>query len=510
MKRILSFVAVFCAAVTAQAQVRVSLHETAQDEPLIPAEIYGQFSEHLGKCIYEGIWVGPESDIPNTDGYRNDVLEALKTLKVPILRWPGGCFADEYHWMDGIGPRDKRPAILNSNWGGTMEDNSFGTHEFLNLCEMLDIEPYISGNVGSGTVEELAKWVEYMTADKGAMAQLRKANGREKPWKVKYLGIGNETWGCGGDMTADYYADVYKRYSLYARNYAGNSLFKVACGANSDDFQWTRTLMEKSASRMDGLSVHYYSVDNWNSKGKATQFTPEEYYDLLTKTVDIDRILTTHSEIMDLYDPERRVALFLDEWGTWFEVEEGTNPGWLFQQNTQRDAIVAALNLNIFNKHTRRLRGANIAQMVNVLQAMILTDGPKMVLTPTYHVFRMYNVHQDATAVPVDYKADILTSASGRQMETLSVSASRDAEGRLHVSVVNPLLEKSQTVQLSLDSLKPASVTGEILQAAHITDYNAFGRTPAVAPAPFKGIRIKGNTVSLTLPAASVIVLEIR
>ena len=270
MKRILSFVAVFFAAVSAQAQVRVSLHETAQDEPLIPAEIYGQFSEHLGKCIYEGIWVGPESDIPNTDGYRNDVLEALKTLKVPILRWPGGCFADEYHWMDGIGPRDKRPAILNSNWGGTMEDNSFGTHEFLNLCEMLDIEPYISGNVGSGTVEELAKWVEYMTADKGAMAQLRKANGREKPWKVKYLGIGNETWGCGGDMTADYYADVYKRYSLYARNYAGNSLFKVACGANSDDFQWTRTLMEKSASRMDGLSVHYYSVDNWNSKGKAT------------------------------------------------------------------------------------------------------------------------------------------------------------------------------------------------------------------------------------------------
>ena len=288
MKRALILLAALVAALTVSAQVKVSVHETAQDQPVIPAEIYGQFSEHLGKCIYEGIWVGKDSAIPNVDGYRTDVLEALKTLKVPVLRWPGGCFADEYHWMDGIGPQENRKKLVNNNWGSTVEDNSFGTHEFLNLCEILGTEPYISGNVGSGTVEEMAKWVEYMTAEAGSMAELRAKNGREKPWKVKYLGVGNETWGCGGDMTADYYADVYKRYALYARNYNGNRVFKVACGASDYDYNWTKVMMQKAASKMDGLSLHYYTCKGWTgSKGSATQFTPEEYYNVLAKTMEI-------------------------------------------------------------------------------------------------------------------------------------------------------------------------------------------------------------------------------
>ena len=437
MKKSLIILAALAASLTAAAQVKVAVHETAQDQPVIPAEIYGQFSEHLGKCIYEGIWVGKDSSIPNIDGYRTDVLDALKTLKVPVLRWPGGCFADEYHWMDGIGP--------------------------------------------------------------------------EKPWKVKYLGVGNETWGCGGDMTADYYSDVYKRYALYARNYNGNRVFKVACGASDYDYNWTKVMMQKAAGKMDGLSLHYYTCKGWTgSKGSATQFTSEEYYNVLAKTVEIEQVLKNHFAIMDAYDPEKKVALLLDEWGTWFDVEPGTNPGWLFQQNTMRDAMVAALNLNIFQKYTDRLKMANIAQIVNVLQAMILTDGEKMVLTPTYHVFRMFNVHQNATYVPSDYKTGNIVSAEGRIMDDFSACVSRDEAGKLHVSLANPYLDKAVTVELNFDSLKPKSVTGEILKADRIDAYNDFGKAPAVAPVAFIGAKANGKTVKLTLPAASVVVLEVQ
>ena len=510
MMKIVSIIAALVAAVSLQAQVKVSVHETAQEQPVIPAEIYGQFSEHLGRCIYEGIWVGSDSDIPNVDGYRTDVLEALKTLKVPVLRWPGGCFADEYHWMDGIGPREDRPKLVNNNWGSTVEDNSFGTHEFLNLCELLGTEPYISGNVGSGTVEELAKWVEYMTAENGSMAELRAKNGREKPWKVKYLGIGNETWGCGGDMTVDYYADVYKRYALYSRNYSGNQLFKVACGASDYDYNWTRVMMQKDRDKMDGLSLHYYSIIDWNHKGSATDFTPEEYYSILAKAVEIDEVLRNHESLMDAFDPQRRVALLLDEWGTWFNVEPGYNPGHLFQQNTMRDAMVAAMCLNIFQKHTSRLKMANIAQIVNVLQAMILTKGPEMVLTPTYHVFRMYNVHQNATYVPTDYRCGEIVSVDGRIMDNFSAGASVDASGAIHVSLANPLHDRPVQVELTLDQLKARNVTGEILKASRINAYNDFGKAPEVVPAAFSKITTSGKTIKFTMPAASVVVLEIR
>ena len=511
MRKLFCFLAAAAASLALQAQVKVTVHENATDQPVIPAEIYGQFSEHLGRCIYEGIWVGKDSSIPNIDGYRTDVLEAFRTLKVPVLRWPGGCFADEYHWMDGIGPQENRPKLVNNNWGSTVEDNSFGTHEFLNFCEMLGIEPYISGNVGSGSVEELAKWVEYMTAENGSMAELRAKNGREKPWKVKYLGIGNETWGCGGDMTAEYYSDVYKRYALYSRNYSGNRLFKVACGASDYDYNWTRVMMKADARKMDGLSLHYYTCKGWvGSKGSATSFTPEEYYNVLAKAVEIDEVLHNHEAIMDAYDPQKRVALLLDEWGTWFDVEPGYNPGHLFQQNTMRDAMVAALSLNIFQKHTDRLKMANIAQIVNVLQAMILTKGPEMVLTPTYHVFRMFNVHQNATYVPADYRCGKVVSEDGRIMDDFSACASHDAAGALHISLANPLLDKAVTVELSFDALKPASVSGEILCSPDIHAYNDFGKAPAVAPAPFKGAKLSGKTVKVTLPAASVVVLELR
>ncbi len=426
MKKFLALSAFLFFAAFASGQVRVAVHE-AEDGPVIPKEIYGQFSEHLGRCIYDGIWVGPGSAIPNINGYRLDVLEALRALGVPVLRWPGGCFADEYHWQDGIGPRENRPRMINSNWGGTLEDNSFGTHEFLDLCEMLGAEPYISGNVGSGTVEELAKWVEYMTAKDGTQAERRAANGRKEPWKVKFLGIGNESWGCGGEMTPEFYADQYRRYATYCRNFDGNRLYKVASGASDYDYNWTKVLMEKVGRRADAVSLHYYTVTNWNHKGSATDFTDGEYYDIIAKALEVEEVLRNHEVIMDTYDPERRIDLLLDEWGTWFDVEPGTNPGHLFQQNSMRDAIVAAMSLNIFNKHTYRLKMANIAQIVNVLQSMVLTQGDKMLLTPTYHVFRMYRGHQDAVAVPVAFACDTLQAPSGRLYPTHPAGAFRPA-----------------------------------------------------------------------------------
>ena len=394
----------------------------------ISRHIYGNFSEHLGHCIYGGIWVGENSPIPNTRGIRNDVVAALKRLEIPNLRWPGGCFADEYHWMDGIGPRENRPKMINTHWGGVVEDNSFGTHEFLDLCEQIGTEPYICGNLGSGSVEEMSKWVEYITFDgKSPMADLRKQNGREKPWNVKFWGVGNENWGCGGNMTAEFYADQYKRYATYARNYGNNRLYKIAGGPSSGDYHWTETLMKNvPLNLMSGMSLHHYTIThNWTYKGSATQFTEDEYFSTIKSTLVMDELVTRHSTIMDQYDPKKRVGLIVDEWGTWFDVEPGTNPGFLFQQNTMRDALVAGINLNIFNNHADRVKGANIAQMVNVLQAIIFTEGEKMVLTPTYYVFEMYKVHQDAALIPVTFKSPEYV-LNGKSIPAVTASASRD------------------------------------------------------------------------------------
>ncbi len=498
-------------AASAQMKVNVDIDSDITDGQIIPKEIYGQFAEHLGSCIYGGLWVGPESEIPNIDGYRTDVLEALKTLKVPVMRWPGGCFADEYHWRDGIGPREDRPRMVNSNWGGTVEDNSFGTHEFLNLCEMLGCEPYISGNVGSGTVEELAKWVEYMTAPDGPMARLRAQNGRTEPWKVKYLGVGNESWGCGGNMVPEYYSHLYRRYQTYCRNFGENRLYKVASGASDYDYNWTEVLMKNIGSQMDGVSLHYYTVKGWDgSKGSATEFTAEEYYNTLGKAVEIESVIKRHIAIMDSYDPEKKIDLLLDEWGTWFDVEPGTNPGHLFQQNTMRDAMVAALSFNIFHKYTSRLKMANIAQIANVLQSMVLTDGAKMVLTPTYHVFRMYNVHQDATYLPLTCSSRTFTDANGRECPVVDATASRNAEGIINVTLTNTDLENDAEITVAIAADGKPEIAGEILTSRNIGDYNSFENSEVVKPVQFKDFKVKDGKITVKMPAKSIVSLSIR
>ena len=474
----------------------------------ISKNIQGHFSEHLGRCIYGGLYVGENSEIPNVNGMRKAAVDALRAIRIPVLRWPGGCFADEYHWKDGIGPKETRKRMVNTHWGGVTEDNSFGTHEFMELCRQLGCDPYVNGNVGSGTVQEMSEWVEYITFDGvSPMADLRRQNGHEEAWKLPYFGVGNENWGCGGNMTAEYYANEYRRYQTYVRQYRSDSkVYKVACGSNGGDFEWTDVLMKQAGRYMDGLSLHYYTVPHdWDHKGAALGFSREDYQITLEKALEIDRLITRHSAIMDQYDPERRVGLIVDEWGTWYDVEPGTNPGFLYQQNSMRDAMVAALTLNIFNQHCERVHMANLAQLVNVLQSLILTEGPRMLLTPTYYVFKLFRHHQENELLLSEMKTD----GEKGSVPTVHASASVDQHGVIHVTLVNPGLDDAQEVKIDLSGRKAQDVTGSILTGA-MDAHNTFDAPEQVHNAPFEGIALSEAGLSVTLPPVSVVHLGIR
>jgi len=511
MKKLLLFI-ITCLTFRATAQTDVKLTIQKANEQVISKHIYGHFSEHLGRCIYDGFWVDENSPIPNKGRIRLDVVDALKKINIPNLRWPGGCFADEYHWRDGIGPRNQRPKMVNTNWGGVTEDNSFGTHEFLDLCDMLKCEPYIAGNVGSGTVEEMAKWVEYLNFDGvSPMATIRAQNGRKLPWKVTFWGVGNESWGCGGNMTPDYYSDLYKRYATYARDYPGSPLKRIASGANGDDYNWTETSMKKIGTGMWGLTLHYYTIPtgNWGAKGSATNFNEEQYFNTMKNCLRMEELVTKHSAIMDKYDPKKKVALVVDEWGVWTDVEPGINPGFLYQQNSLRDALIAGTTLNIFNNHSDRVKMANLAQTVNVLQALILTDKNKMILTPTYHVFDLYKVHQDAKHLPIKFSSPEYTVGNNK-IPALNVSASQDSTGAVHISLVNLDPKNKISLTTDLDGLKWSTVNGQILTSAKLTDINTFSNPDKIHNTKFSGAKKSGNQLKIDLPAQSIVVLELK
>ncbi|MDQ3819207.1 MAG: alpha-N-arabinofuranosidase [Acidobacteriota bacterium] len=483
-----------------------------QPQGTINRNIYGQFAEHLGRDIYGGLWVGEDSPIPNTRGIRNDVIAALRRLNIPVVRWPGGCFADEYHWRDGIGPRGQRPKRINTWWGGVIETNAFGTHEFMDFCELIGAEPYIAGNVGSGTPQELLEWVEYMTSDsQSSLANLRRQNGRDKPWKVNYVAVGNENWGCGGEMRAEYYADLFRRYSTFIKDYSGNRVRKVASGGLPEDMHWTETLLSQAGGRMQGYSLHYYVVPtgNWDKKGSATEFNEAEWHKTLERVLGLDELISRHSAIMDKYDPQKKVGLIVDEWGNWYDAAPGPDMGALYQQNTLRDAISAGINLNIFHKHSDRVQMANIAQLMNVLQAMILTDKEKMLLTPTYHVFEMYKVHQGATLIPVELNAPEYRFGQSA-IPSLHASASRDQTGRLHLSIVNLDPNRAAEVSTKVTGANVRNVTGRVLTATSMNSMNTFDKPDAVKPAPFTGIKVQGDQITLSLPPKAVVVLELQ
>jgi alpha-L-arabinofuranosidase len=478
----------------------------------IHRNIYGQFAEHLGRCVYEGIWIGEDSPIPNVRGIRKDVVAALKRLNVPVLRWPGGCFADEYHWREGIGPRDRRPRRINTHWGGVIETNHFGTHEFFDLCEQIGAEAYICGNIGSGTPREMMEWVEYITSDSDStLADLRRENGREKPWKLAYFGVGNESWGCGGNMRPEYYADNFRRYRTFVKNYSGNDVYAIACGSNGEDFNWTEALMSVAGAKMNGLSLHWYTLPTgvWAAKGSATDFREEQWHSTLRQTSRMEELIAGHSRIMDKHDPQKLVGMIVDEWGTWYDAEAEENPGFLYQQNTLRDAIVAGINLNIFHQHCDRVAMTNIAQMVNVLQAMILTDKERMIVTPTFEVFEMYKVHQGARLIPLDVSAPEY-KLGDQAIASLSASASLDAAGKIHISIVNLDPNRRAEVSMQIDGFEGKGVVGRVLTADTMDARNTFEQPSAVKAAKFLGFEMTDAGMSLHLPGKSVVVLEIQ
>lgn len=481
----------------------------------IDKNIYGHFAEHLGRCIYDGLWVGEGSPIPNIRGIRKDLVEALRKIKVPLIRWPGGCFADEYHWRDGVGPVESRRKTINNHWGGVVETNRFGTHEFFELCDLIGAEPYICGNVGSGTVQEMQEWVEYLNASaESDTVLLRKKNGREKPFGLKYFGVGNENWGCGGRMRPEYYADLYKRYQSYVKQYDEYPIFRIACGPKDEDYNWTDVLMRDARCRMDGLALHYYTrifssgENKTERRGFALGFDEDDWFSILSYAYDTDALVSRHSAIMDRYDPEKRVALVIDEWGTWYDVEPGTNPGFLYQQNTIRDALVAGISLNIFNNHCDRVRMANIAQTINVLQAMALTDGGRMVLTPTYHVFDLYQGHQDATLLP-SFVDSGTYDWNGRSIDKISCSASINEQGEVLVSLCNVDPRDSAAIECELQGFPVTSVSGKALIGEKMDSHNSFDNPDAVRPTEFKAVKFSGTTLSVKMPPMSVVVLKI-
>lgn len=489
-------------------QSKLTIH-TDQAKTKINKEIYGHFAEHLGRCIYGGIYVGEESNIPNIRGFREDVIYALKDMQIPLLRWPGGCFADTYHWKDGIGAKHKRPSMVNVHWGGITEDNSFGTHEFLDFCELIEAIPYINLNVGSGTVQEASEWVDYVTSKNiSPMTDLRKQNGREEPWDVKYWGIGNENWGCGGNMTPEYYADLYNRFASYCRG----DLYKIAGGPNVDDYNWMEVLMRKTTRHrnlVQGVSLHSYTfTTSWSDKGSATDFDEKDWITVLNNTLKMETLVSRHSTIMDKYDPEKRIGLIVDEWGNWFTVEPGTNPGFLYQQNTLRDALVAGINLNLFNNHADRVKMANIAQTVNVLQSVILTKEEQMVLTPTFYVFKMYSVHQDATLIPLNLETGKY-EFDGKSVPAVDASASVK-DGVVSITMCNLDPNKAQSIDLTITGQDFASTSGQIITAKNMNDYNDFEGDEKVTLKSFKINKLKNGKLTVELPAKSVVLVQLQ
>jgi alpha-L-arabinofuranosidase len=485
----------------------------------IDRNIFGQFAEHLGTGIYGGVWVGKDSAIPNVRGIRKDVVAALRAIRVPNVRWPGGCFADEYHWRHGIGPAANRHVTINSNWGGSTEPNRFGTDEFMDFVDQIGSEAYVSVNLGSGTVEEAADWLAYMTADPATTAgKERVANGHRAPYKVQYLGLGNESWGCGGSMTPAHYVDVMKPYARFVRNYnpaqtGAQAMKRIAVGPSDNDPAYTEGVMKAWKGHdwawdIEGLSLHAYTTGGWPPSYPSTGFDEAAYARLVAATLKMDDMVTAHSAIMDKYDPEKKIALVVDEWGAWLAPTPGSNPGFLQQQNSMRDAIIAALNLNIFARHADRVRMTNIAQMINVLQAMILTDGPKMVLTPTYHIYKLYLPFQDATSVPVRFDAGSYTNGAIK-LPRVDAIAARDAAGKLWLAVTNVDPNRAVRVAVRFAGMKVRGGRGEVLTAPRVDSVNRFDAPSVVAPRPIAG-RVEGDGLVVEVPGKSVTVLQVE
>ena len=510
-KQLLALVATLAVGASALAADIKLVVNADQPGPVIHRNIYGQFAEHLGTGIYEGMWVGPESKIPNVRGWRKDVVAALKELKVPLVRWPGGCFADEYHWRDGIGPRNKRPVKVNTHWGGVPENNAVGTHEFFDLVEQLGAEAYVNANVGTGTPQEAAEWLEYMTGEGNAtIVEQRRKNGRDKPFRVHYYALGNEAWGCGGNMRPEYYADIYRHWATFLKTPAHNRPIFIASGGNGMQTDWTEAL-SKGVPNVQAISHHAYTLptSNWEKKGAAVGFPESEWVSTLGNVQQIEEMIKINKAVLDKNDPSKKIGFYFDEWGSWYDPDPGSNPGFLVQRNTLRDALLAALHFNVFHAHADRVHMTNVAQMVNVLQAMILTSKDKLVLTPTYHAFAMYTPFQDATSVPAKIENNPVYKVDKFSMPTLSATAARGKDGKLYIGLVNSNANQPAELTLQVGANAPKAVKGKLLTAAAMDAQNELGKPAQVVPQAFEA-QSSGGKLLIKLPAKSVIVVAVE
>jgi alpha-L-arabinofuranosidase len=484
------------------------------DEPIgtINPNVQGHFIEHLGACVYGGCWVGQKSSIKNYKGIRLDVIEALRAIKPPVLRWPGGCFADDYHWKDGIGPKHQRPKTVNLHWGDCVETNEFGTHEFMDLCQVIGAKPYLAGNLGSGSPTELRKWIEYCNYPSGtSLSDQRIENGAPKPFGVEYWGVGNENWGCGGNMSAADYAAEYRRFANYVRAWGGTEPELVACGPLGNDLNWTRSFFEKlyekgprDCIRINGFAAHHYCFNRGETGAHALDFDKYGWYSLLTDAQKMEPLIVQQRELMDEYDPIRKIGLIVDEWGSWHRATDGAAELW--QQNCIRDAMLAALTLDIFNRHADKIQMANIAQTINVLQALILTDGDKLIKTPTYHVYDMYKDHQGGESVRLEIDCNPI-----HELQQVSGSASVK-DSRLSITLTNLSLDSGVEVRLSLPDLTLYQA-GELYELSYpqgkVTAHNNFEEPEAVYMVFKEPVEITPEGACFELAPASIVRLSL-
>ncbi len=467
---------------------------TAEEIGRIRPELHGQFAEHLGSCIYGGLWLGKD--------YRRQAVDYLRALEIPVLRWPGGCFADDYHWRDGIGPAAKRPKSVNLHWGKYVEDNSFGTHEFIRLCRLIRTEPYLAGNVGTGTPQELRDWMEYCNHPAGSsLSDERAANGSPEPFGVRYWGVGNENWGCGGQMTPEEYAAHYRRFSTFLRGFGDARPFLIACGPSRNDLDWSRRFLDAMGRRLgqiQGFAMHFYS----RGRDYATQFTVDAMQEQLSSFAGLEKAILDQRALLDKYDPKRNVGLMVDEWGVWDRMvpEEEKRYGRLWQQITMRSAVAAALGLNVFHRQADKLIMGNLAQMVNVLHALLLTEGDRTVRTSTYYVWELMKPHRGKTAVRVENPD---TAPLG-----LSVSASRQ-EKELVLTFVNPKHDAAVTVNCTLAGSTAAGGSARILHHQDLNACNTFDQPDRIVPRPHP-VSATGSAIRLELPPLSVATVLVR
>ena len=487
----------------AQAQIEILPEETIGT---IAPEIYGHFTEHLGGCIYDGVWVGENSKVPNIGGIRKELVDNLKRIKAPVIRWPGGCFADSYNWRDGVGPRDKRPVHTNF-WANTpflskapdgpqkYEPNQFGTNEFAQFCKLAGAQPYFAGNLRSLTARDFYEWIEYCNAPAGttSLAQLRGEGGEREPFGVRFWGVGNESWGCGGNFAGDEYAVEFRRFVEWVPQFGVNLAF-IASGPNGADYAWTRSFFQKlvekgkrSLRSVYGTALHYYCGTTGN--GVANEFTTDEWYELLAKANRMEQLITSHWQIMSEVDTEHHVKLIVDEWGAWHHTDSAIAPDYLWAYfPTLRDALVSGLTLDTFNRHADKVAMANAAQLINNIHTSFLAVGEKFTVTPVFHVFGMYAAHQGGVSVRTNFSVPAAAQHLNNELPGLAGSCSLHGKHAV-LTVVNSEAQNAQTTEIQVRGTTISGAKATVLTASDIHARNTFEQRRAVEPVEDRDVK---------------------